>query len=74
MRPVPAILPLQIRGAGAMRNCTQEDLVVRSGISKRSIAALDLDERGLRPDNVGTLVHSLEVGGIEFHRTKEGYP
>lgn len=79
MRPIPAkkvpwILPMQFRGARAMLNWTQEDLAVRSGISKRSIAVLEDGERGLRPENVETLVRALEAGGIEFYWTKEGYP
>lgn len=79
MRPFPAkkipwILPLQLRGARAMLDWTQADLAGRSGISKRTIATIELGDGEPRPETVEKLVRAMEAGGIEFYWTKEGYP
>jgi transcriptional regulator with XRE-family HTH domain len=79
MKVVPAkkllsILPVQIRGARAFLGRTQEELALRSGISKRSIAAIELETTHPTKRTLEGLVRALEAGGVEFAFSREGWP
>jgi transcriptional regulator with XRE-family HTH domain len=73
-KKLPSILPVQIRGARAFLGWTQDELAVRSGISKRSIAAIELETTHARKPTLERLVRALEAGGIEFAFSREGWP
>ncbi|MGE8131508.1 helix-turn-helix transcriptional regulator [Methylobacterium sp. NPDC080182] len=58
--------PAQIRGARAMLGWTQNDLAVRSGVAKRSIAGLELETSRPKLETIRRIVATLSGGGIEF--------
>lgn len=68
------IVPLQIRAARAMLAWTQDDLAVRSGVSRRSIAAIEMEVAVPKTETLARLVHSFEQAGIEFRRTRDWAP
>ncbi|MHC2109123.1 helix-turn-helix transcriptional regulator [Methylobacterium sp. CM6246] len=68
------IVPAQIRAARAMLGWTQEELAARSGISKRSILSLEIEETIPKEETKTRVVRSLEAAGIEFRRTSDYRP
>lgn len=68
------IVPLQLRAARAMLAWTQDDLAVRSGVSRRSIAAIEMEATVPKTETMARLVCSFEQAGIEFKRTRDWSP
>lgn len=57
-----------------MLGWTQDELATRSGVSKRTIAALEIEWTVPKRNTVDLLVHALEAAGIEFRRAKDYAP
>lgn len=52
-----------------MLGWTQNELAVRSGVAKRSIAGLELETSVPKPETMSRLVATLSGGGIEFRNS-----
>lgn len=65
---------MQIRGARAFLGWTQDELAVRSGISKRSVAAIEIETTHARKSALERQVRALEADRIEFAFSREGCP
>lgn len=69
-----SITPGQIRGARVLLGWSQEHLAHRSGISPRSVAAVELETTIPKSHTLESLIRALEVNGVEFSWTREGWP
>jgi transcriptional regulator with XRE-family HTH domain len=59
--------PPQCRAARALLNWSQEDLVARSGVSKKTIADLERGATQLpRAQTLAHIMQTFEAAGIEF--------
>jgi transcriptional regulator with XRE-family HTH domain len=54
-----------------MLGWTQDELAVRSGVAKRSIAGFELEIVALKPETMQRLVACLSAGGIKFRNANE---
>lgn len=54
-----------------MLGWTQDELAVRSGVAKRSIAGFELETDTLKPETLQRLVASLSASGIRFRNANE---
>lgn len=61
-----AIYPEQVRAARGLLNWSQEDLAVRSGVPKRTIAACERSERAPYRRTLESLRAALEDAGARF--------
>jgi transcriptional regulator with XRE-family HTH domain len=52
-----------------MLGWTQSDLAARSGVAKRSIAGLELEDIVPKPETLERIVSALLASGIEFQNT-----
>jgi transcriptional regulator with XRE-family HTH domain len=64
----------QLRAARAMLGWSQHDLSSRSGISARTIAAVELVTVKPKAETLQRLVACLQDAGIRFSRTREFWP
>ena len=60
------ITPAQCRAARALLNWSQEDLVARSGVSKKTIADLKRGVTQPRAQTLAQITQALETAGIEL--------
>jgi len=61
-----AISAPQIRAGRAIIGWTQERLAVESGLPKRTIARIELEEGMPRSSTLDAIRSALEAGGVEF--------
>ncbi len=61
-----AISPPQIRAARALLGWSQEDLVAASGVPKRTVVRLELQEGAPQRRTVAAIRQALEAAGVEF--------
>ncbi|MCK7473392.1 MAG: helix-turn-helix domain-containing protein [Rhodopseudomonas palustris] len=62
----PFVTPAQVRAARAWLRWSQDDLSVRTGISKRSIARYEQEQSVPYQETVENLRRTFEAAGIEF--------
>jgi DNA-binding XRE family transcriptional regulator len=62
----PRLSPAQCRSARALLNWSQEDLVARSGVSKKTIADLERGATQPRALTLAQIAQAFKVAGIEF--------
>lgn len=61
-----AINSAQCRGARALLGMTQAVLAAQSGVSLRTIAHFEAEQRQPIPANLSALQRALEAAGVEF--------
>lgn len=61
-----AITSAQSRAARALLGITQGDLAAQSGVSQRTIANFETDQRQPIPSILSALQRGLEEAGVEF--------
>ena len=61
-----SLSPAQCRAARALLNWTQEDLVARSKITKKTIADFERGVTSPRPQTLAQIVAAFEAAGIEL--------
>ncbi|WP_309943217.1 helix-turn-helix domain-containing protein [Tardiphaga robiniae] len=63
----PDIVPAQLRAARAWLGWSQDELALKSGISKHSIARYEQGRSIAYDDTLAKLKGALEAAGINFH-------
>jgi transcriptional regulator with XRE-family HTH domain len=58
--------PAQCRAGRALLNWTQEELVLRSKITKKTIADFERGATNPRPQTLAQITAAFEAAGIEF--------
>lgn len=63
----PDIAPAQLRAARAWLGWSQDELALKSGVSKHSIARYEQGRSIAYDDTLAKLKSALEAAGINFH-------
>jgi transcriptional regulator with XRE-family HTH domain len=66
MTSSPWLSPAQCRAARALLGMTQDQLAVKSGVSKRAIVAFELGQSTPIRNNLAAIQGALEQAGVEF--------
>lgn len=61
-----AISPAQVRAGRALLGWSQDQLVERSGVPKRTLARLELGEGAAQRRTLAAIRAALEAAGVEF--------
>jgi transcriptional regulator with XRE-family HTH domain len=69
-----AISSGQVRAARALIGWSQDQLVEASGVPKRTIARMELDQGAPRRRTLAALQATLEAAGVEFIQENGGGP
>ena len=69
-----SISAAQCRAGRAILALTQEELAVASGVSKRTIASFESEQRGPIAANLAMIKTALEAAGVEFIAENGGGP
>ncbi|MGI4951180.1 MAG: hypothetical protein ACRYGM_05195 [Janthinobacterium lividum] len=69
-----AALPAQVRAARALLGWTWTDLSAASGLTVRTIAAVELADGGYNWRTVAVIRSAIEMAGVEFIRGEGGEP
>jgi transcriptional regulator with XRE-family HTH domain len=69
-----ATTAMQVRGARAMLNWSQDQLTAASGVPKRTLAGFEGGETVPRPATIAAIRTSLEAAGVEFIAENGGGP
>ena len=69
-----AISPEQARAARALLGWSQDQLVAKSGVPKRTVARLELGEGSPHPRTIEAIRATLEAAGVMFIEQNGGGP
>jgi transcriptional regulator with XRE-family HTH domain len=69
-----AITVMQVRGARAMLNWSQDELTAASGVPKRTLAGFEGGETVPRAATLAAIRTALEAAGVEFIPENGGGP
>ena len=62
----PILSPAQCRAARALLNWSQEELVLKSKITKKTVADFERGATSPRPQTLAQIIAAFEAAGIEF--------
>lgn len=65
-RPEQTFSPAQVRAARGLLGWSQQQLADRSEVTRRTIAAFELDGPNISPSSLRAILTALEEAGIEF--------
>jgi transcriptional regulator with XRE-family HTH domain len=63
---MPILTPTECRAARALLDWSQDDLALKSGVSKRAITNFEKGHTTPIRANLAAIKGALEIGGVEF--------